>query len=70
VVVVTAVSSGTELAATVGELTAAVRLVGGAGLPATIVPGVRVAIAGTVDRADGAQLLAVTVGAGDIRLAG
>jgi RNA polymerase sigma factor (sigma-70 family) len=69
VVTVVAIPSGTEVAATAGAMSVAIRLEGGT-LPLTVTPGVQIAIAGTIEEARSPSQLAVTVGAGDVRLAG
>ena len=70
VVTVVALPAGAELIATAGDLSVAVRLMGGSGLPLTVAPGIKITIAGTVEAAPSASQLTVTVDAGDIRLAG
>ena len=70
VVTVVAVASGAELSATIGSWSVAVHLVGGGGLPLTVVPGVRISIAGTVEAAPSATELAVTVDPDAIGIAG
>ncbi len=69
VVTVVAIPSGAELSASAGAMTVAIRLEGGA-LPLPGTPGVRITIAGTVEEASSPSQLAVSVGAGDVRLAG
>ena len=70
VVTVVAVPTGAEVAATAGAWSVTVRLVGGGGLPLTVVPGVRLTIVGTVTAAPSANQLAVTVNTDAIRIAG
>ena len=70
VVTVVAVPAGAELIATAGDWSVAVSLVGASGLPLTVTPGIQITIAGTVEAVPSTSQLAVTVDAGDIRLAG
>jgi hypothetical protein len=69
-VTVLTVPSSTELVATAGPWSVTISVANGAALPLAVIPGVRINIAGTVDGISGGQQLAVTVDAGEIRLAG
>jgi RNA polymerase sigma factor (sigma-70 family) len=68
VVTVVAVPTGAEVAATAGSWSVAIRLIGGGGLPLSVVPGVRLSIVGTVAAAPGANQLAVIVNTEAIRI--